>query len=408
MDKSPIKTYKKVDTFLSHSVQPFIGEPTRKELIGQFITSNNIHFVRVHSEVPEIDIPNYRFRISGEVQKPLELTVNDLKTRFPRVDVVATCVEAGLRKHDLVAFNPLPNEHPQLDQAAGTAVYSGVPLRDLLREAGARGTARHVISTGLDVLVRKRELINYENSIPIEKAQSPEVLVAYEMNGVPIDQIHGGPVRLVVPGYFGHRWVMWLKEIKLSPVPSQNYFHTDVYRFFPPTARAGREHWADPTHVNGPVEMAEYPVNCVILAPHGAKTNNLPANSPVVIRGYAIAGGGRPIVRIDISSNDGKSWQPAKIIPQPLVKEVEENPNNAGIGRLASKITPYPFAWVWWEATLTLPEGSHEVVARAYDSALNSQPHHVELVWNYRGYNNNAWTRVSLTTVKAPAPTAKL
>ncbi len=99
--------------------------------------------------------------------------------------------------------------------------------------------ARHVAFAGLDETERHGHRFCFGGSIPLEKALSPEVLLAYEMNGEPLPPVHGAPLRVVVPGYIGARSVKWLSTVTLQDEPSDNYFQAKAYRLFPP-ARAAR------------------------------------------------------------------------------------------------------------------------------------------------------------------------
>src|SRR5207302_10976444 len=105
-----------------------------------------------------------------------------------------------------------------------TAEWGGVPSREVLDAAGPEAEARHVELTGLDEAERHGRRFNFGGSIPLDKAQQPEVLLAYEMNGRPLPAVHGGPLRLVVPGYIGARSVKWLSRITVQEEPSESYF----------------------------------------------------------------------------------------------------------------------------------------------------------------------------------------
>jgi len=236
-----------------------------------FLTPTEVYYVRCHSLVPQLDPSTYVLKIQGEVETALKLTLKQLREEFRQVNVVATQVSESLRRHELLSVQAIPNEPPQLDQCIGNAVYTGVSLRSVLERAGVKSSVKHVITTGYDKVTRNLVTLPFETSISLEKALSPEVILAYEMNGQPLPEIHGGPLRLVVPGYFSARWVQWIDKITLSPVPSQGYFQKD-FQVYPASAKSGNLHWADPASSDGPIEMNEFPVNCAIMKPSKKKT----------------------------------------------------------------------------------------------------------------------------------------
>jgi sulfite oxidase len=204
----------------------------------------------------------------------------------------------------------------------------------------------------------------FGGSIPLAKATSPEVLLAYAMNGEPLRPEHGAPLRVVVPGYVGARSVKWVGEIAVQRGPSDNYFQARAYKLFPPHVDMHTVDWAAGTM------LAELPVNSVIASPaDGAMV----ASGQVTVRGYALSGADR-IATVEVSADGGRTWQPA-----------------AGV-RQASR-----WSWCLWEHTVDLADGTHELVVRARDSTGNAQPERVAEVWNFKGYVNNAWHRVRVT-----------
>jgi sulfite oxidase len=206
---------------------------------------------------------------------------------------------------------------------------------------------------------------SYGASIPIEKALSPEVLLAYEMNGEPLPPEHGFPLRVVVPGYIGARGVKWLSSIELREAPSDNHYQAGVYKLFPPNVSS------ETADLSGGLMLGEVPVNAAICVPQDGE--DLPAG-PVAVRGYAVAGGGRRVERVDVSSDAGRTWTQAELL------EAEE----------------YLWAWRFWEARLKLRPGPYRIVARAFDSAADTQPEDAGGIWNFKGYANNAWHRVEV------------
>jgi sulfite oxidase len=250
--------------------------------------------------------------------------------------------------------------------AIGTAVWGGAPLREVLRIANVHPKAAHVDFVGLDEVNKDGRKFGFGGSIPLEKAESPEVLLAYEMNGEPLRPEHGFPLRVVVPGYVGARSVKWLGQIQVQSAPSDNYFYTRSYQLFPPQVTAGRVDWSIG------IKLGEVPVNSAICRPWEGQ--RIPAG-PFEVRGYALASAGRTVERVDVSADGGETWT---------------------LGALEEVREKGPWTWRFWKTTLNLPPGPAEIVVRAWDSAANTQPEDPRKIWNFKGYMNNSWHRVRI------------
>lgn len=203
----------------------------------------------------------------------------------------------------------------------------------------------------------------FVSSIPLAKALSKEVLLAWHMNGQALPAVHGGPVRVVVvPGYIGARSTKWVNEITVRDRQSDNYFQALDYRILPAQA--------DPDAVTPAedISMSILHVNCDILTP--TNDDSVGAGS-LTVRGYALVGDGHEIARVDVSLDDGHTWQQADLEP-----------------------SHGPWTWRWWSTTVHVDSGPLHIVARAWDDAGTTQPEYVASLWNPRGYANNAWTRV--------------
>jgi sulfite oxidase len=346
--------------------EPFNAGPPPARLARSFLTPNELFFVRNHGAVPDVDPVSYRLVVGGRVKRPLRFSLEELR-RLPKATVAATLECAGNRRRELAEVAPIPGELGWGTEAIGTARWSGVPLRHLLAAVEPEPQAAHVAFTGLDETERNGVRFRFGGSIPFEKATSSEVLLAYEMNGERLPPVHGGPLRVVVPGYIGARSIKWLAGVTLQEAPSDNYFQARAYRLFPPHMGPDNVDW------DCGLMLGELPVNCVICAPEEGETL---AAGEVVVRGYAVAGGGRRVERVDVSVDGGRTWRTADLGSQE--------------GR---------WAWRLWEGRLELPSGEHEIVCRAWDSAAQTQPEHPAQVWNFKGYANNAWHRVRVTCV---------
>jgi sulfite oxidase len=319
-------------------------------------------FTRSHAAPPDVDVATWRLRVHGLVQTPLSLSLDDLH-QFPQRTVTATLLCAGLRRRELLELGPLPGELPWGPEAAATARWTGVSLRDVLQAAGVDGAAAHLEFTGLDAVVRRGETFGFGGSISVEKAADPDVLIALRMNDAPLPIQHGFPARTIVPGWIGARSVKWLHRITAATEPSANYFQTKAYRVL---------RVADPERpgdVTSGAPLSEIPLNAVILDPFAGQV--CAAGTALTMRGWAIGTAGRAITRVEVSADDAASWQPAQLA--------------ADRDR---------WSWTRWSATVTVPPGEHTLVVRADDGGGVPQPVWPRDAWNVKGYLNNAWHRV--------------
>jgi sulfite oxidase len=340
-----------------------VGAPL--ELIRQsIVTPQDYFFVRNHGPVPHVDMHRYRLSVTGQVQVPLALTLGELRAHFPASTVMATLQCAGHRRDELAAVGPIPGEIPWAAETIGNAIWRGVSLREVLLAAGVGPDVGHVAFLGLDAIHNGSEHFAFGGSIPIAKALNSEVLLAYEMNGEPLPPHHGFPLRVLVPGYIGARSVKWLASIVLQDTPSTNYYQARAYKLFLPHVQAECADWTQ-----GQM-LGALPLNSVIFRP---SEGELLKAGPVSIQGYAVAGEGQQIERVELSSDGGATWTHATLLEQ-----------------------PQPWAWCFWEVTVPLDPGAHQLVVRAWDSSGCAQPADVRQVWNWKGYLNNAWHRVNV------------
>lgn len=334
-----------------------------------FITPTDKFFTRSHAPVPVIDAAAWRLEVGGLVDRPVSYSLEELTGAFAERTVAATLVCAGLRRDEYLATGPLPGELPWGPEPVSTGAWSGIPLADVLRAARVAPSALHVELLGLDTIERQGRQFGFGGSIDLAKAMDDDVLLATRLNGAPLPPAHGAPLRAVVPGWIGARSVKWLGSINLLAAPSNNYFQSQAYR-------VQRE--ADPERprdVSGGAAMSGVPLNAVILDPAPDQTVSA---GPVRIRGWAMGSEGRPISRVEVSSDGGERWVRATITRE------------GG-----------PWTWSFWEATVELAPGSHTLTARASDSSGVTQPATVDETWNVKGYGNNAWHRVTITAMRS-------
>jgi sulfite oxidase len=358
----------KREDMIVHQAEPYNAESPRPALVGRLLTPMEAFFVRSHGPVPCVHPDAWRLRIGGLVERPLMLSLERLRTGFQHREIVATLQCAGNRRAALTAVRDVPGHAPWAAGAISTARWTGVSLADVLAAAGPLPRARHVALSAPDVAVCAQPPQRFGCSIPLAKAAGREVLLAWAMNGEPLPSVHGGPVRLVVPGFIGARSVKWIDRVILQDRPSDDYFQAVAYRLLPPGTDPGAYGTGEELQL-GPVA-----VNADILHPGDGAT--LPAG-PTMVSGYALGGHDREVARVDVSIDQGRTWRQAALDP------------SAGV-----------WAWRHWHVMVDLPAGSGvEIAARAWDTAASVQPESAAALWNPGGYVNNAWARVRVNTV---------
>ena len=353
----------KHDAFIVREQDPFNGGPPPNLIAQDHVTPTNLFFSRNHAPVPNVDPDNFRLTVGGLVDRPMELSLDNLNG-MPQSEVEATLQCAGNRRTDLFKLGDIPGEVEWGDEAISHAVWGGVFLEQILERAEVNAGAEHVEFVGLDEIENAGKTLGFGGSIPLWKAFVGDVLVATKMNGETLTPNHGFPARIVVPGYIGARSVKWVSQINLLAEPSANYFQAHAYKLFPPNVCPETVDW------NKGLMLGELSINAAICKP---MPKDKLSPGPTTISGYAFAGGERSVARVDVSVDGGKNW-------------IEAEMSDAK-----------RWSWRLWSATVDLVEGEHEIVARAWDSAGNSQPESPRQTWNFKGYMNNAWARVAVT-----------
>uniref|UniRef100_A0A6I8NR99 sulfite oxidase n=1 Tax=Ornithorhynchus anatinus TaxID=9258 RepID=A0A6I8NR99_ORNAN len=335
-----------------NSSRPFNAEPP-PELLGEnHLTPNALFFTRNHLPVPALDPEAYRLRVEGPGGRVLTLTLDDLR-RFPKHEVTVTLQCAGNRRGEMTRV---------------TARWGGARLRDVLARAGhpPRGPEAHVCFEGLD---RDPTGTFYGASIPYARAVDPDadVLLAYEMNGEPLPPDHGYPVRVVVPGVVGARHVKWVGRVSVGPEESPSHWQRRDYKGFSPAVD-----WDTGGFRLGPA-IQELPVQSAITEPR---------------TGTPWAGGGRAVVRVDVSLDDGQTWHTAELADE---------------GRAARQ------AWAWapvepHRPRARRPAPSSASCARPWTTPTTCSPTRWPPIWNLRGVLSHAWHRVHVTVAPEPRP----
>ena len=325
------------------------------EMLRHEITPLGLHYLLIHFDIPFVDAASWRLELGGRVERPVTLTLDDLKARSARTQAVT--LECAGNGRALLEPKSADSQ-PWLAEAVGTAEWTGTPLAPLLEEAGVLDDAVEVVFTGLDRGIQGDVEHDYARSLPLDEAKRDEMLLAYEVNGAPLPPQHGYPLRLVVPGWYGMTHVKWLRSIEVVAEPFLGWQQQLAYRI----------------HLNEEDEGT--PVTRMqprsLLVPPGipdflTRDRFLDAGlCRLVGRAWS---GWAPIERIEVSADGGETWADADL-GEPLDD----------------------YAWRGWSFEWDAQPGEHVLSCRARDAAGNVQPADPE--WNLGGYCNNAVQRV--------------
>ncbi len=320
--------------------EPLCAETPLAQQSG-LLTGNDLFYVRSNFPFPA-RWPG--LRVSGAVNRPLRLGIAELAC-FTARDLVVTMECAG---NGRAFLDPPVEGEPWTLGAVSTARWTGVPLAGVLEEARLLSSAVEVVFEGADGFVR---------SLPVEVARHPDTLLATAMNGWPLPLEHGGPLRLVVPRWYGMASVKWLHAVVSVTEPFQGHFQVERY-------------------VIDGHPVREMRVRAVITEP--ADGSDV-AGTAVRLAGYAWSGSGE-IARVQVSDDGCQTWTEAVLDACAL-----------------------PYAWMRWTLDwVPRRTGEVAIVARATDSAGNVQP--LEPSWNQLGYCNDGAVPHRLTVAPQPVP----
>ena len=218
----------KTDLFYKEEIQLALrnrGMPL--EGLRYDVTPTGMHYLLIHFDIPAADEESWSLDIGGLVQNPVTLDMSDVRSR-PQVTMPVTMECAG---NGRALMEPRAISQPWLLEAIGTAEWTGTPLRPILEEAGIASDAVELLFTGTDQGVQGGELQYYQRSLTIDQAMRDEVMLAYGMNGAPLQPQHGYPLRLIVPGWYGMTSVKWLTRIEAISEPFDGYQQMRTYRY---------------------------------------------------------------------------------------------------------------------------------------------------------------------------------
>ena len=332
-----------------------VNAETPLNALTTYVTPNDLFFVRNHWIPMYPSGKAWSLTVDGEVETPLHLKLADLKA-MPRTTVtcVLQCAGNGRSLH-----KPAVPGVQWSYGAVGNARWTGVRVKDVLARAGLKAGARHLHGFGSDK--PPQNVPPFHRSIELEKVLEDGVL-AFEMNGKPLPQPHGAPLRLIVPGWAGDHWMKWIVRLAPQAEAQKGFYMETAYRW---PLKPG-----EPGVAFKPDEMK--PVTELFVK---SNFTEVPAAAKVgalaTLRGFAFSGA-PDVAKVEVSDDDGATWKDAVLDRQ-----------------------HDPYAWRLWSfAWEPKAPGQVTFLARATDSRGSVQPR--EAVWNQSGYLYNAWHQAAV------------
>lgn len=343
-----------------HVSRPIAGE-FPPHLLDDDVTPTERHFVRNNSAVPQRaedrDPKGWKLKIDGEVNRTLELSLDDLK-KMPSVSL-PLLIECGGDGRSL--FEPHVRGTPWGRGGVACSKWTGVRLKDVLERAGLKASAKYTAHYGEDVPIGLTQ--PFSRGVPIDKAMEPHTLVAYEMNGQPLDPLNGFPVRLVVPGWIGscsQKWLtrIWIRDRVHDSEKMSGYSYRVPANPVEPGSRPPESDM---------VIATSWIIKSLITRP--AADASVAVDKKLSVAGHAWAGE-RKVAKVLISTDYGVEWTKTRLTDP-----------------------PNPYAWYRWETDVSFPrKGYYEIWARASDDRGSAQP--FRQPWNPKGYLSNVIHRL--------------
>ena len=313
---------------------PFLDQqPPAKQVRWQdltsWITPNKDLFAVSHYGVPNVDLDNWNLEVTGLVKRPAKFTLDEIKSRR-RKSVIATVECSG------------NSSNPGFMGAIGNIKWTGTPLAPLLKDSGILSRATEVVFFGHDQKVEKIREKDYAQhfarSLSLKDALGDDIILAYEMNGEPLEKGHGAPLRLIVPGWFGIAWVKWLKRIELLDRRYMSRFMARDYVTLRGEEKDGETIWRETSVSNMDVKS---------ICARAVKLKD----GTIRLSGAAWTDG-TPLKRVEVKLDNG-DWLPAQI----------------------DKKNHSKYSWTFWTFDWkNPPSGEHWLVSRATDGENRVQP----------------------------------
>lgn len=360
----PLNFPGKSDKLVVLGEKPLVAETPESQLDDD-TTPIEKFFIRNNGQIPEAakDADKWSFKIDGEVNKPLDITLGELKAKFKPVTrrMVLECGGNGRS-----FFTPEARGNQWTNGGVGCAEWTGVRVVDVLKAAGVKPSAVFSGHYGADPhLSGDTSRVAISRGVPIKKLMDENNLIVWAMDGQPLPNIHGGPVRLIIGGWPGSVSAKWLNRIWIRDKvhDGQGMGGTSYRVTIDPMVPGGKP---DPKNFK---DLESMPVRSIITNP--ADGTKIPAGTrEVKLRGASWAGD-HEVKQVDISTDYGATWHRAQV----------SKPKNK-------------YDWQRWTATVKLPsDGYYEIWTRGTDTRGVSQPF-VAGFWNPQGYGANPMHRI--------------
>ncbi|KAL5340629.1 Oxidoreductase, molybdopterin-binding domain-containing protein [Aspergillus crustosus] len=351
-------------THTEYSVQnPLNREPSVKELVSSFLTPGSISYDRNHGPIPQLSASTHSIQVDGLVAHALNLTIDQLATDFPQHEVWCALECAGNRRHTM---RTMLKEVEGIDWGDAAVMNSSPGL--------------HVAFSSYQVECQDDKWFGGSVELDRGLSEDAEVILALEMNDAPLQPNHGYPVRVVLPGIAGARWVKWLDKITVQNEESTNFYQRRDYKVLPEEAvdRDAAEQFWDRTPA-----ISDVSINSVVAIPGDNETVYRTNSGKVEVKGYAVPQGSNgPVTKVQVSGDGGQTWVDAEL------------ENSEPVGDRAKK-----WCWVLWRAEVDVDSGTgKEMVSRAVDAGGNQQTEHSQ--WNLRGVGYSGYGRARNLTVR--------
>ena len=351
---------------ITYSDRPPLLE-TPRDAFTRAITPNDEFFVRWH--MPKIPthtyISTYRINVNGFVDKPLSLSIKDLKENYEQVELTAVMQCGGNSRS---AFSPTTSGIQWGSGAMGCAKFKGVRLKDILESAGLKSGASWIGLNGDDKPIMDK-MPTFVRELELHEVKD-DVIIAYEMNGEDLPFLNGYPVRLIIPGMYADSWVKMLSNITVSKEYKELFFMDTAYRI--PDNECECETPDNIVSKTKPITT----MNVKSYIGYPTTATQITANSNVLIKGVAFDSG-HGIKEVLISLDGGKTWESSE---------------------LEAELSPHAFRVFKFGFRPKL-KGKVTIMAKAINTQGEAQPFAHEIQWNHGGYKYNGIDSVTIEVV---------
>lgn len=359
-----------------HKKEPYNCEPFPQDLINDYLTPKNIWFIRNHHPVPKLD-KDYSVKISGNGLTTINLSLEDIKNKYHKKDIISTIQCAGNRRKEFNNLEKTLGLNWNIG-AISNAKWSGISLKEVINDLKENDQEfknnKHIHFIGYDA--------PFATSISIQDflEDKVDILIAYEMNDLELQPDNGYPIRIIAPGYAGSKNVKWIKEIIFSHDENDSNWQSGIaYKILPNFIKKVEN--IDPKKIKNISTIEKPPIQSFICYPLNNSTFKINELENLKIKGIAYSGGGKNITKVEVSV-DKINW-----LPVDLKSGADQNINQA-------------WAWTFWEykldknITKNIIPGKYNIYVRAYDVNNEKQTDNLKQTWNLRGLNNNNYHNV--------------